>query len=310
MTWRDLLQTNDVETVVFPWVGGRSLQAHDGQGWLIEGHLPPEHGWYEFEVLVRKALRWKPVEAPWDALTKDIQLGFLVGDRFIPEETVRVEANLAKLVENFERVHLVELGLDRFVRVYVGRFFEDGPLIYQGQAMPLGPEMDVLQAYLDEARNVDKVLCVPPALDAAFRIETWRRAETEKRRRKEQERREKEERRQRLIEQLGDGAGRRAMAVENFGEAARAALAVGGAHYLDHRQATRRGEMAVRFRLIGRHFECTCDDKTLRIIEAGICLTDHETGERGDDFFTLESLPDVIRQADEEGVLYVFRHVN
>lgn len=309
MSWRDLLQTNDTETVVFPWVGGRSLQAHDHRGWLIEGRLPPEHGWYEFEVLVRKALRWKPVETPWGVL-KDVLTGYLVGDRFIPEEATRVEANLAKLVEDFERVHLIEMGLDRFVRVSVGRAFEDGPLIYQGQEMPLGAEPDVLEAFLAEARNINKVLGVPPALDAAFRIETWRRKEAEKRHRKEQERREKEERRQQLIEQLGDGAGRRAMAAENFGEAARAALAVGEAHYLDHRQGTRQGEMVVRFRLMDRRFECTCDSKTLRIIEAGVCLTDESTGERGDELFTLESLPGVIQQADEEGVLVVFRHVN
>ncbi|RLG68310.1 MAG: hypothetical protein DRO11_09230, partial [Methanobacteriota archaeon] len=294
MGWKDLLQTTDVETLVFPWVGGRSLQAPDGQGWRIQGRVPPEHGWYEFELGNRKATGWKAVEAPWDALHRDLQIGYLVGDRFIPEEVARVEPDLGKLVDDFERVHLVELGLDRFVRVFAARFFEDGPLVYQSQAMPLGPEMDVLQAFLDEARSVDHVAGVPPALDAAFRIETWRRAEAEKRRRQEQERREQEERRRQLEEQLGDGAGRRAMAVENFGDAARAALAVGGAHYLDHRRGTRRNEMVVRFRLVGRRFECTCDERTLRIIEAGVCLKDESTGVRGDELLPLESLPDVI----------------
>jgi len=309
MGWEDLLQTSDVETLVFPWVGGRSLQARDGQGWRLKGRQPPEHGWYEFELLARKAVRWKAIEAPWGALT-GILTGYLVGDRFIPERATRVEADLGQLVRDFERAHLIEMGLDRFVRVSVGRFFEDGPLIYQGQEMPLGPEMDVLQVFLDEARSVAKVAGVSPALDAAFRIESWRRVEAEKARRKEQERREQEERRQQLIEQLGDGVGRRAMAAENFGEAARAALAVGGAHYQDHRRGTRRGEMVVRFRLMGRRFECTCDEKTLRIIEAGVCLTDESTGVRGDELFTLESLPDVIQQAEDEGVLVVFRHVN
>jgi len=285
MGWEDLLQTS------------------------VKGRQPPEHGWYEFELLARKAVRWKAIEAPWGALT-GILTGYLVGDRFIPERATRVEADLGQLVRDFERAHLIEMGLDRFVRVSVGRFFEDGPLIYQGQEMPLGPEMDVLQVFLDEARSVAKVAGVSPALDAAFRIESWRRVEAEKARRKEQERREQEERRQQLIEQLGDGVGRRAMAAENFGEAARAALAVGGAHYQDHRRGTRRGEMVVRFRLMGRRFECTCDEKTLRIIEAGVCLTDESTGVRGDELFTLESLPDVIQQAEDEGVLVVFRHVN
>jgi hypothetical protein len=98
------------------------------------------------------------------------------------------------------------------------------------------------------------------------------------------------------------------MALEDFGEAARAALAVGGATYLDHRPAYR-GEMAVRFRFIGRRFECTCDQRTLRIIDSGICLQDHDTGDRGDHLLTLESLPGTIMQADREGKLVVFRHV-
>ena len=47
----------------------------------------------------------------------------------------------------------------------------------------------------------------------------------------------------------------------------------------------------------------------MRIIDSGICLQDHNTGEKGDTYFTLESLPAVIRQADREGKLVVYRHV-
>ena len=63
----------------------------------------------------------------------------------------------------------------------------------------------------------------------------------------------------------------------------------------------------MRFRLDDLRFECTCDRRTLRIIDAGVCLVDHHTGERGDDYFTLESLPGVIRQAEEEGVADVLK---
>jgi hypothetical protein len=34
---------------------------------------------------------------------------------------------------------------------------------------------------------------------------------------------------------------------------------------------------------------------------------DHRTGEKGDTKFTLESLPGVVREAEREGVLVVFR---
>jgi hypothetical protein len=40
-----------------------------------------------------------------------------------------------------------------------------------------------------------------------------------------------------------------------------------------------------------------------------VCLIDHATGIKGDTWYTLESLPGVIRQADRQGVLVVFRRV-
>ena len=129
-------------------------------------------------------------------------------------------------------------------------------------------------------------------------------------------RRAAEERRRQIVETLGDAAGRREVAVVDFAEAARAALAVGGAEYLDSRAAHGRNEMVVRFRLNRRRFECTCDRRTLRIVDAGICLTAHydddsfEEGTRGDGFFTLESLPSVIMEAERGGKLVVFRHVD
>ena len=88
------------------------------------------------------------------------------------------------------------------------------------------------------------------------------------------------------------------------------ALAVGNAQYIDHRRAPRRGEMIVRYRLERQRFECVCDELTLRIADAGICLTSHETGIKSDNWFTLESLPGVVRQAIRDDVLVVYRHVN
>ncbi len=182
--------------------------------------------------------------------------------------------------------------------------------------MPLGPEEEVLATFLDKRQSVDDVKSVPPALDAAFRMETWqrleverRRAELERRRREEEELRLLEERRRELARQLGDAVVRRRMAQHDFEAAARAALAVGGAEYLDHRRSVQPREMVVRFRLDHGRYECTCEETTLRIVDAGICLVDSETDERGDTYFTLESLPGVILQAIREGRLHVFRHV-
>jgi hypothetical protein len=319
MSWRDLLQVEG-ETRVFPWVGGRTLRGSDDRVWSIT-RTPREFGWYRFNIQGRKASVNGAVPAEPDSLAYKVQ-GYLVGDRIVPDG-VRVDPDPRKIAACSETVYLIEEGLDRFVRVTAGRLFEGGPLIFYGQEMPLGPESEVLNAFLDRTSSVDAIPGVPPALDAAFRMESFqrveadrRRAEEERRRKEDEERRAQEEKRRQLVEQLGDGAGRRAMAIVDFDQAARAALAVGGAELLDVRRATRRGERIVKFRLGQRRFECTCNENTLQIIDAGICLTAHyddeafEGGTKGDTWFTLESLPGVIREAEAEGKLVIFRHVN
>ncbi len=306
MGWRDLLQTEE-ESVISPWVGGRSLRTRD-RAWTLLGRLPPEHGWYTFAATGRKARLGGPAQPREDALSGVLR-GYLVGDRLLPDG-VRVTPDIGGVIRASERVHLVEPGLDRFVRVAAGRPYEQGPLVYRGQEFPLGPEDQVLQSFLDGRVTVEHVAGVAPALDAAFRVEVWRRDEAERRRREEEEQRRLGELRAQIAARLGDGEGRRAMARVDFASAARAALAVGDALYQDHRPTVRRGEVAVRFRLDGRRFECVCDEKTLRIIDSGICLVDHATDERGDTRFTLESLPAVIRLAQQEGSLVVFRNVN
>jgi hypothetical protein len=100
---------------------------------------------------------------------------------------------------------------------------------------------------------------------------------------------------------------RRELARRDFEAAARAALAVTGAELLEERPGFQRGEHVVRFRFRRQRFECVCDE-ALRIVDSGICLVDHATGERGDTRFTLESLPAVIGQAMDEGRLVRFRH--
>lgn len=314
MGWRDLIQTKD-ESQVFPWVGGRELR-HGQRTWHIKGKLPTEPGWYFFSLQNRNAvLQGNDEVAPSGFLDYQVK-GYLVGDCLVRDDA-NVDPSPEKIAEFAERVFLIEPGLDRFARIEAGRTCESGHLIYNGQTMPMGPEQEVMQAFLDGKESLAEIRGVVPALDAAFRMEVWqkkeaekRRIEAERRRKEEDEKRQKEEKRRALVEKLGDGVGRREMAVLDFGEAARAALLVGGAQYLDHRPAVRKNEIAVKFQLGDRKFECTCDKKTLQIIDSGICLTDHRTNEKGDSYFTLESFPGVIREAQAKGKLVVYRHVD
>lgn len=322
MGWQDLLREKE-ELKVLPWIGGRELRSGP-RTWHLEGKLPEEHGWHTFVLKGKKAslgdsyqdeMAREACTSPPGSLMFETT-GYLVGDRLVRDDA-QVDPDPAKIAGQSETVYLIEDGLDRFVRVEAGRTCEDGPLVFIGSEMPMGPEEEVLQAFLDEKESVAHIKGVTPALDAAFRMESWRRkeavqrrAELERLRRDEEEKRRLEERRKEISEKLGDGAGRRAMAAIDFDEAARAALAVGGAQLLDSRKSAQKGEMVVRFRLDGRRFECVCSRSTLGIVDAGICLTDHNTREKGDAYFTLESIPAVIRQATREGKLVVFRRVD
>ena len=341
MTWQDLLGT---EEVTLPWIGGRMLRVGP-RVWKLEGKLPPEHGWYVFTTHARTAKLARPHvnstaggmelrPAPWGQVHPPPVQGFLVGDHIVPDDVQLARAwcprcgtpvgdrFLAQACARchvpavaIEKVHLLE-PLERFSRVLAARAWEGGPLFFASQLMPVGPEGEVQAALEDGKTDLSHVKGVPPALEAAFRFEVHQRAVAEAARqaaaaeaaRLAQERAEAE-RREAIREQLGSADGRRALAQYDFKAAATAALAVGGATYLDHRAAQKRGdEMVVRFRFINRRFECTCSATTLRIIDSGICLVDHNTDERGDTRFTLESLPAVIREAERDHRLVVFRH--
>jgi len=81
MSWRDLLETGR-ETIVFPWVGGKSLQWSDDRVWTIEGRLPREFGWHQFTLQGRRAKAAGTVPAEPGSLGYKVQ-GYLVGDRIV-----------------------------------------------------------------------------------------------------------------------------------------------------------------------------------------------------------------------------------
>lgn len=300
MSWRDLLQPED-ETITLPWVGGRTLQALNGRAWTLT-QTPREFGWYRFSVRGRKATLAESVDPDLSLLGFPKQ-GYLVGNCLVVPEGKGFR---------LRTVYLLEAGLDRFSRVSVGSLSEDGPLIYLGQEMPLGPEEGLLNAFLDRVESVTGVPGVTPELEATFWFETRHREEVEKQRAEREARRLQEERMRDQVRLIGTGQGRRDLAKVDFDAAAKAALVVGGAEFLDSRPDIA-GNRVVRFRLDGARYECVCD-LDLQILESGICLTaeyddgEFEQGTRGDTWFTLESLPSVIRQAINEHHLVIRRH--
>lgn len=318
MGWQDLLQKPD-ERIVLPWLYSQRdlLVGFGGRSWTINGKRPRESGWYEWKVVGRK-VEWieeaqkmaDDLQHPgWTIETPIAALGYLIGDRFVrdlPSQMVLTTQTLTEL----PRVHLVPEDLDLFDHISVWEIGNN--LFFCRSEFPLGPEVEVRVALLDELPSTAHIRGVPPGLDLAFRMESWRRAEVKRleaeamqKRLEAEAQRAAEERRAALVKQLGDGAGRRELAKVDFPTAARAALRVGGAELIDARTIGR-GLFEVRYRVDGERLACVCDEE-LRITDAGICLVDHRTGVKGDTRFTLESLPAVVREAQEDNKLVIFR---
>lgn len=307
MGWQDLLEETD-DRLVIPWLGGRKVY-RDSRTWRVPGRLPREFGWYLWDVSGRTANLVKPAEVDVSyGEGKHEAAGYVVGDRFIPEKA-RVDPDPDKIIEQTVPVYLVERGLDRFVPVRVV-FNAEGRAIFQQVTLPLGPEEQVRQAFIERKESIQDIKGVAPALDLAFRFATEQRRLFEERRAELERVRLEEERRAQALKSLGTGVGRRAVAAHDFETAAKAALAVSGAALLDARPGYGGREMVVQYLFENRRLECVVDRETLRVTDSGICLTSHDTGEKGDTYFTLESLPAVVRQAIREGKLVVYRHID
>lgn len=314
MGWRDLLQDEEGSELTLPWFGFNTVSSAK-RSWIVEGRRPPEHGWYLFNVSGGRFCRLIS-DAESDPTYEEDQpvlRGYVIGDRFIPDDA-RVDPDPTKLIQQTIKVYCVEPGLDRFTRGVVVRDLA-GNLVYIRQEFPLGPESEALEAYQDRLTNLDHVSGVTPALDLAFRWITYQRELAEERRREleriraeEEARRKAEERLLEAMRNAGTAIGRRELAAQDFETAAREALRVSGAELLDVRDSYKRDEKVVQYRFRHRRLECVVDKRTLRIIDAGVCLDDHE-GTKGDTFFTLESLPGVIGEAMDLDKLVVWRHI-
>ena len=305
MGWRDLLE--DSSRLVIPWLGGKRIYRGD-RAWRI-GKKPREFGWYLWDTRGRRAElvdEYEPAmdyfELGWETLT-----GYLVGNRFIPI-MVNTRWEVEEVFELASMVYLVEPGLDRFIPVSVLRD-PDRRLLYKEERFPTGPEPYVQEAFIDRKESVDDIPGISPALDLAFRFATRQRQLHEERRAELERKREAERKREEAMRNMGTGLGRRTLAAQDFETAARAALGVGGAVYLDSRPGRTGREMVVQYRVDAYRLECVCEKDTLRITDAGICLEDHHTGEKGDTYFSLESLPAVVNEAIRRDKLVIWRHV-
>lgn len=307
MGWRDLL--GSPSQAVYPWLGGRQIYGQS-RAYKIDGELPREFGWYLFACDAgRRVKLLSPADPdPTYFETLHAAQGYLVGNRFVPA-TARVDPDPTKLVDQTVPIYLVEEGLDRFPLVQAS-FDSANRLIYSMQLLPGPADDEARWAFVERKESLDHVKGVTPALDLAFRFAFRQRQLLEERREALRKQREEEARKAEVLRKVGSGQGRRTLAQEDLEAAVKAALQVGGAEFLDVRRGYSQNEIVVQYRFENRRLECVCDRRTFRIIDSGICLEDHRTREKGDTYFTLESLPGVVREAINAGKLVVYRHAD
>lgn len=305
MSWRDLLETTT--SVTAPWHG--PCLYHGGRTYRVAGPRPPEHGWYRFDLRGRDArvVSREPGEPNDHYLdTYEVVLGYLVGNRLVPD-------GAAMTVEDFATqttpLYCYDLSLERFSRAIAAR--TPGGTVYCGQEFDLGPEQDVRRAYEDRV-GIEGVADVSPALEVAFTWSCFQRTRAEERvaqLERDRAAREAKAAAERTAREMmargGTAVGRRALATHDFDAACREALRVSGATLIGTRPYGH--DRIVKYRFRDQRLECVVDHQ-LNILDAGVCLQDHRTGVKGDRWFTLESLPGVVGEAMDLGVLVVWRH--
>jgi hypothetical protein len=274
MDYTQFLQKPD-EVLRLPYFDGKSV-CDDKLTYRLREPLQP--GWYQF----RKTGRYLSVDQAIAPELDSWQLPKAVGYVF-----------RGRLITNDSQERLFGLPADqdlpKFCPVIVRKWF-DGHKLYEGQEFETEVEARVRDAF-EEDRSIDEVKGVTPALAHVFILESTQRElarEAERRAREEVERQKQQAELVRWQETL---EGRISLALSHT-----------GAELIGWRRNGQR-QAVVRYRVVGRRFECVIDTQSLQIMDAGICLsgTDEE--------LNLSSLPSAVREAIESGQLHVFREV-
>lgn len=306
MSWKNLINSGTVERLTVPWVGGDIVYANDRQ-WKIEGRKPKHDGWHEFEVSTN-GLHAEYVGAGERDITFGQGLptasGYLVGSKMIFEGARA--GSPEKIITDAVDVHCVQRGTKELSLILaLGLPNQKYVFKYSQHTPPIAGK--VYERYLNR-QSIGDLKGVSPALEASFTWSNYFRDQQEQMAREARERLDAERLRKEMTEHMGTAHGRREISQDHFEVAARSALQAGGADLIDFREAPGEGEMIVRYSVDGERIECICDAITLRIIDSGVCLTDHRSGVAYDNRLTLESLPSVIREAVALGKLVVWRH--
>lgn len=290
-----------------PFFGGDSVCLGD-RAWRSPPYYP---GWYRWTTKGRKAFRYgqeldpfcpECQEALLDA-TLPVYTGYLLGDRLVENNNLGL-----RQLSQLRKVWYIPPDPLKFQQFNVVEW-PSGDLIFRDEA--LGIEQDFSVRNIFEAhRGAEEISSTPGVSPILKRLFLW---ENEIREAEERARREAEEAEARRLAALAAEERRKAAeeaerrALGEFATAVPLILSGFGATLLRLRD-TGRGEAEVAFSYLGRRMACIVRKDTMQIIDAGICLEDHRTGEKHDNRLTLRALIPVVREAIETDKLVIWRH--
>ncbi len=304
-------------TLVLPYMGGTSVVAKERR---VRVTPPLEEGWWSFDIEGRQATARERVDAPELSHLPRVRGHFVEGWLF--PSGARAE-RLALLTE-MEPPQLSPCSARRWY---------GGELLFEALEFEQEAEEGARQA-LEESCSIETLKGVPASLRAAFGFALLRKVsrdvgtpvspcEVMSRLREVADAgvplaqallAQLAERRQMEAHRLATWRGERAVRVDPQSRQARRARRRQSAEQraaaaLEHVEAEllssrhlEDGQLEVTFRFMGERFISVVEASTLRIVDAGICLSG------ADRVVNLDSLPAVIREGIDSGELYITRH--
>jgi len=219
--------------------------------------------------------------------------GYAIRGRFI------TPVHYDRPMHTHPQVYFVEPEIDIFTEIQAVLWYGSGKYIFINQGFGCGLEHEVRDKFeaKEDVSSLDSIQGTPPILRRVYRWEVDILADIKERRKKEEEQAKAEE-----IER------ERIKRVATFEGAVTEALQSVNAELVSVRNNTVNNEEAiVRYRCDGESYECVVRKSTLGIVDPGICLVDHDTGETYGGRLTIRAMPGVIRQANRLGRLVVWR---
>lgn len=301
--WRRLV--GRAETRVLPFTGGSHVSAADRRVRLAARPIAP--GWYRFTITGRTATADAPADIP-DLADRPIVRGHTVGTWLFPSGRTAVALRLCP----------EEPPLLSPVR---GRTWHSGETLFEGVDFESEVE-DAARRRLESRAALGDLPGVPPSLRAAFGFALAKAIADDRGLRvsplevlpaavsiadagaiaADAFLSALEDTRRRELERRGPTPVVTTNEPRPIRPSARieGALEAAGADVLGVRQLEG-GNVEVTYSFLGERFVSVADARTLRIVDAGICLSG------ADDRLTLESLPAAIREAIDTHVLHVTR---